>query len=146
MHKRARCSQWLRFERDNDARASPCCAAVASLDHLRLVARKQQNLVERIVAGDFVDQRIEKGPAADIEHWLRHRLGALSKPGAEAADQDDGLPQHGASSTKPRGIRGEARRLIMVSNMLGPVQKRIDANTCIGAQKVTVPREMRSPR
>jgi hypothetical protein len=35
---------------------------------LGLMARQQQNFLERTVPRDFVDKRIEKRPAADIQH------------------------------------------------------------------------------
>ena len=40
---------------------------------------------------DFVDQNIEKRPAADRQHRLRRRFGSLAKACAEPAYQNDGL-------------------------------------------------------
>ena len=85
-------------------RARPLtCAGVAGLNALGLVARQQQDFLENVVARDFIDQHIEKRPAADRQHRLRRGLGPLAEPRAKPADQDDGLPQHWACSTQLHG-------------------------------------------
>jgi hypothetical protein len=71
---------------------------------LGLMARQQQNFLERIVPCDFIDQRIEKRTASGIQHRprcccgsaARRRVGSRTK----SPDQDNSLPQHRASSTK----------------------------------------------
>ncbi len=79
------------FERDLEAGAPSDGAGVAGLDALGLVARQQQDFLEHVVAGDFVDQRIEKRPAADRQHRLRRRFCSLSEACAEPAYENDGL-------------------------------------------------------
>ena len=60
--------EWLSLQRDREARASPDCARIARQNMLGPIAGQQQNFLERIVPRDFVDQRIEKWPAADVQH------------------------------------------------------------------------------
>ena len=82
------------LQRYGEPGASPHRTVVARQNALGLVARQQQDFVERIVARDFIDQRVEERPAADRQHRFRRRLRPLAKPGAEAADQNDSLSQH----------------------------------------------------
>jgi hypothetical protein len=71
------------------------------------LACEQQNFLERIVSYDFIDQRIEKRPAADIQHRFRLRRGLVSRveSRARSSGQDDGLPQHSASPAKLQNMR-----------------------------------------
>ena len=52
------------------------------LDDLGFVSREQEYLIEHVIAHELIDQRVEKRPPADVEHWLRNQLGALTQPGA----------------------------------------------------------------
>lgn len=83
MHERTAGAERLGLARHDDSRRSPGGRGVVRLDDLRLVARKQ-NLIEHAVAYEFVEQRVEKRPAANIEHRLRHGFGAFAEAGAES--------------------------------------------------------------
>ena len=92
----------LLFQRDVEARASPDCAGVARQNGLGSMAAEQQNFLERIVSRDFIDQRIEKRPAPNIQHSTSVWFGRC-RVARQSPDQNDGLPQHGAPSTKLQG-------------------------------------------
>ena len=65
VHQRTGGSERRLLQRYDEAGASPHRAVIARQNALGLVARQQQDFVKRIVAGDFIDQRIEERPSAD---------------------------------------------------------------------------------
>ena len=105
-------SERRRFERNRHARATPDRAVITGLDAFGLVACQQQNFVEDVVSRYFIDQRVEERTAADMQHGFRRRPGALAKPRAEPADEDDRLSQHSAPSQKPHSIMCPAARWV----------------------------------
>jgi hypothetical protein len=95
---------------------------------LGLMARQQQNFLERIVPCNFVDQRIEKRPASNIQRRLprccdsvpRRRIGSRAK----SPDQDDRLPQHRVSSTKLQCMCPKATSKLNIGRNTSPSVRR----------------------
>jgi hypothetical protein len=114
MNQRASRSERRLLQPDGQACTSPDRAGIARLNDLGLVACKQQDFVEGIIACDFVDQRIKERPAANVQHRLRYGLCSLSKPSAESTDQNDGLSQHWASWMRETTERNSAGAIIVL--------------------------------
>jgi hypothetical protein len=92
MNERARSAKRRLLQRDRKTSAPANRSVVSLLDALRPVTGQQQDLIECVIACEFIDQHIEKWPPADFKHRLGYSPGAFAEPGAETADQDGGLP------------------------------------------------------